>query len=378
MTSIMGPLSSTALRPASAILDAKRWASRLAREVALYGQMLQLGRSGAKMVFLPSSGRSGSSLLRAYLVASAMNNLDFRCIVVPPNLRKAQRYRIFDSFKPDLLFVQGGRHVLNDPNYFKNIPYVFDLDDADFENPILQDKLMRLCGQARGVIGGSRYVTDWMKRHNACGTVVWTGTPMTSGASADHHRRAAIVTWAQARPLDYPVEFEFVRNILLELKSIGTDFTFRLYGWQNCDDPSVITSLGQAGIPVELKGPMPYKKFLASLREVSIGLSPVCVSSSYSRGKSFGKILAYIDSYVPVITSDEVDHSMFFTPETGVVTNDPKTWVSAASRLLGDAELRNRMASAARDQMIYRLSTEAAAGLIATFLQKKIFIDKSP
>ncbi|MEY8842268.1 hypothetical protein AB9K41_24835, partial [Cribrihabitans sp. XS_ASV171] len=59
---------------------------------------------------------------------------------------------------------------------------------------------------------------------------------------------------------------------------------------------------------MELKPFMSYDEFLASLRDVAVGLSPVHPDSDFSKGKSFGKILAYLDAKVPVICSEAVDH----------------------------------------------------------------------
>lgn len=324
---------------------------------------------GPKLAFLPSSGRQGASLLRAYLIADALAARGWRNLVLPHHLARGQRLRVLRRFKPDLLFVQGARHALNDPAHFGGAPYVFDLDDADFGNPAMCERLTRICTQAQAVIGGSRYVADWMRRYNPKGAVVWTGAPVTESAQADHARRKLVVTWAQAEPLGYPVEFSFVQEVILGLKARGADFSFRLYGWRNLADRAPIARMEQAGVSVELCAPMPYAAFVASLRETAVGLSAICPASAFSKGKSFGKILAYLDARVPVIASDEADHALFFDAETGVVSNSPDVWVDAAVRLLADPGLRDRMANAAHQRMCERLSTEAAAAQIDAFLR---------
>ena len=101
--------------------------------------------------------------------------------------------------------------------------------------------------------------------------------------------------------------------------------------------------------------------FLASLRDVAVGLSPIVAASPFSQGKSFGKILGYLDAGVPVIASDEADHALFFTAESGVVSNDPAVWEAAVARLLDDGAARAAMAGAARADMQRRLSVAAAA-----------------
>ena len=119
---------------------------------------------------------------------------------------------------------------------------------------------------------------------------------------------------------------------------------------------------------------MPYDRFLCALDDVAVGLSPICPETPFSRGKSFGKVLAYLDRGVPVIASDEADHSLFFTPGTGIIGNDPALWAEAVEGLLGDAAARQAMADAGHAALCARLSTAAAArqvdrllrGLIAT------------
>ena len=101
-----------------------------------------------------------------------------------------------------------------------------------------------------------------------------------------------------------------------------------------------------------------------------MGVAPLDAESPFSRGKSFGKILAYLDRDVPVVASDMADHGLFFTGETGVITNDETSWARAIVRLLGDAGERDRMASAARVSYLDRLTTAAAADMLSPWLRR--------
>jgi glycosyltransferase involved in cell wall biosynthesis len=115
---------------------------------------------------------------------------------------------------------------------------------------------------------------------------------------------------------------------------------------------------------------MPYGQFLASLDDVAVGLSPICADNDFSRGKSFGKVLAYLDRGVPVVASDEADHSLFFEPDTGVITNDPALWVQAILNLLDDPGRRQSMAERALVALEDPLSVEAAAQKVHRVLEQ--------
>jgi glycosyltransferase involved in cell wall biosynthesis len=92
------------------------------------------------------------------------------------------------------------------------------------------------------------------------------------------------------------------------------------------------------------------------------------MESPFSRGKSFGKVLAYLDARVPVIASAAGEHGAFFTPQTGVVSNDTALWIDAACRLLNDGASREQQAAAAFDAYRQQLSTEAATKRLAHIL----------
>jgi hypothetical protein len=329
-------------------------------------------KGAPKVMFLPSSGPFGSSLLRAYNVSDALAARGWASLCVHSSLDLKARRRAFDAFAPDLLVVQKSRHPLNDPEHFQGLPFVYDIDDADFLSPKLTDRMTRTCAKARGVMAGSRYVAEWCAQWTPNVDVIWTGTEVSSGPRPAHAERAPIVTWAQADPHGYPEEFAFVHDVLLAARPRLPELTLRLYGWKPGADEAMLGPLHDAGITVETRPPMSYEDFLVSLREVAIGLSPVMVQSPYSRGKSFGKILAYLDAQAPVIASDEGDHSLFFDEGSGVVSNDAAVWIDAVVRLLSDPQARDAMAAQATRKMESQLSLDAAVDKVEAALRKAL------
>ncbi|MFC3613037.1 hypothetical protein ACFORG_04630 [Lutimaribacter marinistellae] len=322
------------------------------------------------MAFFPCSGPEQSDLLRGYLISDCLRQMGWASIVVPMQLTLQQRKRIMQAFQPDIVVLRTCRHALNRVEHFPGCKVVLDLDDADFFHPPMRDAITQTARDADGVICGSRFVRDWAAQHNPDTTVIWTGTPISDGPWPDHGDRERIVTWAQSDPLIYNHEFDFIEEVVLALAARGTQFRFRFYGWNFPEDHPKLARLREAGVELELIPSLAYEKFLGSLRDVAVGLSPVHPDSDFSKGKSFGKILAYIDAKVPVICSDAVDHALFFTSESGIVSNDPEVWVDRIAALLDDPACRQTMADNAHDDFRERLSVETAARLSAAYLER--------
>jgi hypothetical protein len=65
-----------------------------------------------------------------------------------------------------------------------------------------------------------------------------------------------------------------------------------------------------------------------SLGSFAVGLHPVCTNHAFSLGKSFGKLLAYLAADVAIVTSNAVDHPLFFTDGVNgtLVGDDLEAW----------------------------------------------------
>lgn len=347
----------------------KSFLGRVVREAVFYPQIFGPGR---RVMFFPSSGREQSGLLRVYNISDHLNAAGWRSVVVPKHLSLAQRKRLLRFFQPDVVVIQMCRHKLNRIEHFQGQRVVMDIDDADFFDPALTAVMEAAAGGSMGVICGSRFIRDWARQFNRNTEVVWTGTPISHGPWPAHADRMKIVTWAQSDPLAYPKEFAFVTRLLTSTRPEVGPFTLRLYGWHAPHDHPSLLPFRDAGIALELRGTLPYDEFVMSLREVAVGLSPVMSQSEFSLGKSFGKVLGYLDAKVPVICSDKADHSEFFTAETGIVSNDLSVWRAALQMLLTDHTRRQSMADAAHAEFCQRLSTRVAAERVDAFLRKSI------
>ncbi len=355
----------------SAMGGFKGVAGRLVREASLTRAVLVRGNQPRAM-FFPSSIREGASLLRAYSIAETLVEVGWNTVVVPKQLTLAQRRRLVARFNPDILVFQQCRHALNDAPYTFGKPYVLDIDDADFVDETFRARIVRMLRGARGVIAGSRFIADWCGQYNDTVKVVWTGTPVSVGTRPDHADRPPVIAWAQRAPLRYPFELEFATTFYHRLKATGREFSLRLYGANSPEERAEIRRHFGTDPNLVVFPRLGYDDFLLSLRGVSIGLSPIITEAEFSKGKSFGKILGYLDAKVPVIVSEEADHALFFTPESGVVSNDLDVWVEQAGQMLDSAELRNQMADNAFRAFEGELTIEAAARKVDQFLRSLV------
>lgn len=351
----------------SAVTRLRRLAGRIGREAALYPGLVRGRGITPRIAFLPSDSRVQSSLLRAYNIADELEKRGWATLVVPQQLTLAQRRRVLSAFGPGLIVMQQCRHPLNRVGLLPDCPLVLDIDDADFLDPGLTEILAQTARASVGVICGSRYIRDWAAQFSDNARVIWTTTPIRERAYPDAGRREPIVTWAQSSPLGYPAELDFVAEVMTGVARRRGPTRFRLYGWDAGPEHPVLDRLRETGLQVELLPFMGYDDFIDSLATVAVGLSPI-IPEGFSKGKSFGKILAYLDAGVPVICSDEVDHALFFTRDSGVVSNAPGVWVDQICRLLADPGARTTMANAAHADYLRRLSTARGGELVLEFL----------
>jgi glycosyltransferase involved in cell wall biosynthesis len=275
----------------------------------------------------------------------------------------SQRHRIIRWEKPDLILLQKGRHPANWPKYYPGIPTVFDLDDADFLDPGQADQVEACCSQSQGVIAGSRFVAEWCRRFNPNVTVVWTGSPLPKQQAAIRPAaRQPILTWAHSNPLLSPEDAVAARNIVLGVAR-RRPVEFWLYG---LDDPSsaedYLTPFRRAGVAVRTFPYMKYGALLESLAQVAVGLNPVSSDTPYNRGKSFGKVLAYLTAEVAVACSNTLEFPYFFRDGyNGMLINTPEEWVDKVCRLLDDPTHRQSIAERGFDSFREHLSIDTAA-----------------
>ena len=336
-----------------------------------------LGASPSVFVCVSQGGKGSAADLRGHATAKALNYSGWNALVVHPDLSAAQRRKLWECTKPEVILFQQTRHPLNDPALYPGIPCVLDVDDADILNPADASRIARIAAGCRQVVVGSRYLAGLFRPHNPNVSVIWTGTYLTRIKGAKPNRdRAPILAWAPSDPFGYPTEAAFVREVVENLASAPA-FTFRMYGVPDQQRDRAIALLGNklpSHMTLELLPPMRYDRFVKSLSEVAVGLQPICVDNEYSLGKSFGKALAYLAADVAIVASNNIDHPLFFRDGVSgrLLDNNVSEWAAACGELLSTPAVRQQLVSAARTEFLARLTTDKAAQLLDAKLRSAI------
>jgi glycosyltransferase involved in cell wall biosynthesis len=267
--------------------------------------------------------------------------------------------------------VQKAVHPLNEASLIPDGRIIFDLDDADFLDSSLTAKIEALCRRADIVIAASRYVAEWCRQYSRDVRVVWTGGP-DSRLAVNQKASPAVVAWAIAFPENHQEELAFVRRLLQRVRARGFEFVFRQYGWKEREDlRQHKAELERAGVKVETITYCDYRKYVRSLRDVAIGLQPIDPTFPYGRGKSFGKLLGYMDARAAIVASDAADHTLFFeSGRNAIIANSENEWVEAICTLLANEEMRTRLANAAHGDFMARLTSAAAARQLSAVLRE--------
>jgi Glycosyl transferases group 1 len=364
----------------------RSWVGHRARELLVHAHRLsQPAAPGRRVLIFPGEAATGSgSDLRAVAVARELGRLGWRATVVPSQLELQQRLRIIRAERPDVILLHQSRHPLNRPRYYPDTPCVFDADDADILDPKCRDDVIECCADSVAIVAGSRFLADAFRPYNPRVSVVWTGTYLQpSPQMVPSELRLPSVAWATSDAVGYSHEAEFVREVIVRLAQ-KTQFNYLQYGVRADQRDAVekfLVPVRRAGVPVKIFEPALYKQFVGSLESVAVGLQPVCMENPFSRGKSFGKLLAYLTADVAIVASDAVDHPLFFRDGVnGVLApNDVDRWVEGTALLLQDPSRRARMVANARAGFQARLTTAVAAKLVGDVLLDAIGgADRSP
>jgi hypothetical protein len=302
-----------------------------------------------------------SSGLRGYAIAEELRNLGWRTIVIPKQLELLQRQRLMRRERPNIVVLQKSRHPLNRPRYYPDAICVFDIDDADFLDPQRRDSVVECMKGSAQVIAGSRNVADFARLHNDNVDIIWTGSrPFARPPAAKLD--PPVVGWAVSNAGSYPKEMALLVSALTHVRS--DNWQFWLFGANDAaTGRALIDPLVARGIRVRALPFMNYQKFLNLVRMVSIGLAPLMSArSEFSAGKSFGKILGYLDCRAAIVASDSADHALFIrSGENGFLAATAEEFGSKIDLLLADGNLREQIALRAHGDYIEKLSIASVA-----------------
>lgn len=347
--------------------------SAFARAILVIAKAIRRDPTRPSLLVLPSQGPDdGAANLRGYLIADQLRGSGWNAITCPKQLRLWQRRLLIRAFRPDVILIQAARHPLNRPHLYRGVPVVFDLDDADYIAPHSEPAVIEALQGSRAVIAGSRAVAAYCRQHNADVSVVWTGSPIGSDAARPQSSRARIIAWGASSPVGSVHEAAFLREVVGLVLKRTSDFELWLYA----DDGSaayraMAEGFEELGAVVRTFGFLPYAEYLATLNDVAVGLAPLVDIAGFSGGKSFGKVLAYMDRRVPIVTHPVVDHPEFFKDgQTAYLATSPSQWAEHVADLLDDVSERQQIADAAFNDFSEHLGIRVSAEKVGAVLRR--------
>lgn len=347
-----------------------RWIGHRLREALVHVDRTLQNSKSPRIAFCVGDGDGGmSSGLRGYSLARQLRKLGWRTIVIPKQLELSQRQRIFRLEKPHIIILQKSRHPLNRPRFYKDSICVFDIDDAEFLDENAREGAVECLRQSDHIVAGSRFVSDYARQHNPIVDIVWTSsTPriLPKRTKLD----PPVVTWAVSSASGYAEELSLVISALNVVKS--RNWQFWLFGAKDLQEGRLMVKpIEEKGILCRVFPFMDYEAFLRMLEDTSIGLAPLVPSvSKFSAGKSFGKVLGYLNCDVAIVASDSADHPLFFNHGiNGFLASDATQFAESIDLLLSNPALRQRITACARHDYMERLSTEAAARKMDSILR---------
>ena len=349
------------------------WLGHRVRELGIYYQyLIKACRRPVMFVSVSDSVSGFSSELRGKNPVELWRSQGINAILLPPQLEISQRRRLATLLKPEVVIHQTFRLEGNDPSLYPKAVNILDLDDADFLDPRIQPRMeasLKLCD---GGVGGSRYTEAWIKTIVDASAVIWTGSKQKNksisiSASTDN------IVWAITSPLDNPIEAEFIKAILAEC-SQQYDFNFTVIGRGESEEIKAFFDPALRDKHKIIHHPfLPYDEFLTVLSSATAGLAPLFEQENdFNKGKSFGKILAYLTAGIPVITTYAADHELFFEDGVnGFISNDPQHWLASIGKLLTDAQLRQQIIENAARDYNNKLSLEVYANQTMRFIRER-------
>ncbi|MDO8838156.1 MAG: glycosyltransferase family 4 protein [Parvibaculum sp.] len=251
----------------------------------------------------------------------------------------------------------------------RNIPLIYDLDDAVFHNYdlhrykpvrlVLSEKLGPVVRRAHLNMCGNAYLLDWARQYNQNSTIVPTVVDIEAYCPATPAKEGArpVVGW-----IGSPSTWKFVEPHLKGLREAVGEFSGRV----------LVVGSGEQ-IP-ELPD-LEYRKWneqaeLRDLHEMTIGVMPL-PDTPWTRGKCGYKLIQYMACGLPVIASpvgvncEIVEHGV-----NGFLATTEAEWRQALTILLSDPELRRRMGAAGRRKIEEHYSLQKWGPKVAEMLCK--------
>ena len=334
-----------------------------------------------RLIMFPWGARTnGSCNLRAYALKPELEALGWDVAVVPHTLSLAQRRAVLDVWRPSAVLLEKSRHPLNRPALYREIPAVFDLDDADYADATEIEGVVDCCRGSAAVVAGSRAVAQWCSQYNPNISVIWTGSPVPpTRPTVPAARRRSIVAWATVSLSRTRREVAMLKQIIpLVQRQVPLELWI-------CGAPkprhiaSDLADFAAAGVTVRAVPLMGYEPFIRTLESAAVGLHIIAPGNEFAMGKSFGKVLAYMSADVAVVASSAIDNDLFFQHgRNGMLAAGIEGWVDSIVKLLKESDFRQSIVDNAYVDFCNKLSTRAAAVQLDRVLRSTVGANHCP
>lgn len=246
---------------------------------------------------------------------------------------------------------------------------VFDYDDALFikkasrYNPLASllrssDKVRQLFGIVHCVIAGNNWLRDEARKSGArAETVEVAEDTVRIQPHAPHtNDRPVTIGWlGSSSTVKY---LRLIEPVLVDLAASNPLLRFEIMGGGD---------FRMEGVPWVLT-PWSLEGELEALKRFDIGLMPL-PSEDWAKGKSGGKARTYMAAgVVPVCSAIGYNLELIQTGRTGVLCSTLEDWRREIQALVANAELRQRLATAARREVEARFSPGNQARRLAFIL----------
>lgn len=277
----------------------------------------------------------------------------------------------------DLIFLQRECLPLGPPlmeRLFRRwrIPTIFDYDDALFivkrstHNAFVDtfkngDRVREIFGLVDCVLAGNDWLRDRaVEAGAAAARTLHVAEDLTRYVQRPPHRDGPVLTLGWLGSPSTEKYLELLREPLRALCRRDPRLRLLVVGGGAFSD---------AQIPIEHRR-WDYAREVDDLHAFDIGLMPLPLED-WSLGKSGGKARTYMAAGVPAVcTGVGFNCELIRDGETGFLVREPAGWEAALSRLIGDAALRERIATAARADVERRYSLERIGPQFVAVLQE--------
>lgn len=257
----------------------------------------------------------------------------------------------------------------------RGLPIVLDFDDAIFLPNVSDankaigflkstERVAEVVKLSQHVVAGNAFLADYARQFSAAVSVVPTAVDTTRFVPRDTpgalSLRGPVVGW-----IGSPTTYHYLESMAPLLRDVAARHRFILR----------VSGAGKAvridGVDVE-EVPWSMAKEVELFNTCDVGVYPLD-DDDWARGKCGFKAIQFMACGVPVVAAAVgVNREIIRDGENGFLASTPEEWRAKIERLLTDADLRRRLASAGRQTIEERYSLRVTGPRIAGILREAV------